>query len=120
MGAALAGLEVFAARMGTQRARVRSPSHRTIAAASPGDWPDARFRERSRLPSLYARSWYVPPAVFTRIFSPSLMNGGTCTTRPVSILAALVTLETVAPFRPGSVSITVISTVGGSSTLIAL
>ena len=32
----------------------------------------------------------------TRIFSPSLMKGGTCTTSPVSVLAGLVTLEAVA------------------------
>jgi hypothetical protein len=32
------------------------------------------------------------------------MNGGTCTTRPVSVLAGLVTLEAVADFSPGSVS----------------
>ena len=35
------------------------------------------------------------------------MKGGTCTTRPVSVLAGLVTLEAVALFRPGSVSTTV-------------
>ena len=57
---------------------------------------------------------------FTRIFWPSVMNGGTCTTRPVSIFAGLVTLETLAPLIPGSVSTTVMSTVAGSSTPIAL
>src|SRR5271157_5809849 len=36
----------YAARMGTQRARVRSPSHRTIAAVSPGDWPEDVLRVR--------------------------------------------------------------------------
>ena len=35
------------------------------------------------------------------------MNGGTCTTRPVSVLAGLVTLDAVALFSPGSISITV-------------
>ena len=39
--------------------------------------------------------------VLTRIFSPSVMNGGTCTTSPVSIFAGLVTLETVAPLHAG-------------------
>jgi glutamate-1-semialdehyde aminotransferase len=62
----------------------------------------------------------VPSVVFTRIFSPSVMNAGTCTTNPVSSLAGLVTLETVAPLKPGSVSNTVRSTVAGSSTPIAL
>ena len=65
--------------------------------------------------SPYARDRYAPSAVSTRIFSPSLMNGGTWTTRPVSILAGLVTEEAVADFRPGSVSTTVISTVCGNS-----
>ena len=51
----------------------------------------------------------------TRIFSPSLMKGGTCTTKPVSVLAGLVTLLAVADFSPGSVSMTVRSTVWGSS-----
>ncbi len=47
---------------------------------------------------------YAPSAVSTRIFSPSLMNGGTCTTRPVSVLAGLVTELAVADLMPGSVS----------------
>src|SRR5262245_52688804 len=64
----------------------------------------------------YARERYAPSAVSTRIFSPSFTKGGTCTTSPVSSLAGLVTLEAVALFKPGSVSITVISTVCGSST----
>src|SRR5712692_11065719 len=63
----------------------------------------------------YARDKYAPSAVSTRIFSPSLMNGGTWTTRPVSVFAGLVTLEAVALFSPGSVSTTVSSTVCGSS-----
>ena len=64
----------------------------------------ARPRPHSRL-TLVTR--YAPSAVSTRIFSPSLMNGGTCTTSPVSVLAGLVTLEAVALFNPGSVSTTV-------------
>ena len=58
----------------------------------------------------YARLMYAPSAVSTRIFSPSLMNGGTCTTSPVSTVAGLVTLLAVADLMPGSVFITVIST----------
>src|ERR1700684_510972 len=64
---------------------------------------------------LYARDKYAPSDVSTLIFSPSLINGGTCTTSPVSVLAGLVTLEAVALFRPGSVSMTVRITVCGSS-----
>src|SRR5271165_2147135 len=64
----------------------------------------------------YARDKYAPSDVSTRIFSPSLMKGGTYTTSPVSVLAGLVTLLAVADFNPGSVSTTVSSTVCGSST----
>src|SRR6202167_244618 len=64
---------------------------------------------------IHARERYAPSAVSTRIFSPSLMKGGTCTTRPVSSLAGLVTEDAVADLRPGSVSTTVISTAWGSS-----
>src|SRR5215472_11528056 len=68
----------------------------------------------------HALERYVPSAVSTLIFSPSLMKGGTCTTNPVSVLAGLVTLEAVALFRPGSVSTTVRITVCGSSMPTAL
>src|SRR5262249_57083153 len=68
----------------------------------------------------YARERYAPSAVSTRIFSPSLIKGGTCTTSPVSVLAGLVTLEAVADFSPRSVSMTVKSTVWGSSMPTAL
>src|SRR6267154_3372040 len=68
----------------------------------------------------YARERYAPSAVSTRIFSPSLMNGGTCTTKPVSVLAGLVTLDAVADFNPGSVCTTVNSTICGSSIPTAL
>ncbi len=56
--------------------------------------------------SAYARLRDAPSLVSTRIFSPSLMNAGTCTTRPVSVFAGLVTLDAVADFSPGSVSTT--------------
>src|SRR5882672_1180221 len=68
----------------------------------------------------YARDKYAPSDVSTRIFSPSLMNGGTCTMSPVSVFAGLVTLEAVALFSPGSVSTTVSSTVCGRSMPTAL
>src|ERR1700733_8313654 len=64
---------------------------------------------------IHARDRYAPSAVSTRIFSPSLMKGGTCTTRPVSSLAGLVTEEAVADLRPGSVSTTINTTICGSS-----
>jgi error-prone DNA polymerase len=47
--------------------------------------------------------------------SPEEMNAGTLTMRPVSIFAGLPTFETEAPLMAGSVSITVMSTVWGSS-----
>src|SRR5207248_815245 len=68
----------------------------------------------------YARLIYAPSAVSTRIFSPSLMNGGTWTTSPVSSFAGLVTEDAVADLIPGSVSTTVISTTPGSSIPTAL
>src|ERR1700740_1209024 len=70
---------------------------------------------RSAQDDNYARDKYAPSDVSTLIFSPSLMNGGTCTTSPVSVFAALVTLEAVALLSPGSVSTTVRITVCGSS-----
>ena len=42
------------------------------------------------------------------------MNGGTCTTRPVSSFAGFVTEDAVADLIPGSVSTTVISTTPGN------
>ena len=49
----------------------------------------------------HARFRYAPSEVSTLILSPSLMNGGTCTTSPVSVLAGLVTLLAVADFKSG-------------------
>ncbi len=46
--------------------------------------------------------------------SPTLTNSGTCTTAPVSSVAGFVTLETVSPRTPGSVSVTASSTEAGS------
>src|SRR5205807_9232995 len=72
------------------------------------------------LQNSYALERYVPSAVSTLIFSPSLMKGGTCTIRPVSVFAGFVTLEAVALFRPGSTSVTVRITVWGNSMPTAL
>ena len=47
------------------------------------------------------------------IRSPTLTNSGTWTTAPVSSVAGFVTLETVSPLTPGSVSLTVSSTDAG-------
>jgi hypothetical protein len=52
--------------------------------------------------------------------SPSAMKLGTCTTMPVSRVAAFVWAAAVAPLMPGSVSITLSVTVCGSSMLSAL
>src|SRR5208283_4595980 len=75
---------------------------------------------KSPIINSYARDKYVPSAVSTLIFSPSLMNGGTCTMSPVSVFAGLVTLDAVALFRPGSTSVTVSTTVCGNSIPTAL
>src|SRR6476619_2716451 len=48
--------------------------------------------------------------------SPVFTNIGTLTTAPVSSVAGFVTLETVSPLTPGSVSVTVSSTDAGSCT----
>src|SRR5919198_1180243 len=48
--------------------------------------------------------------------SPGFTNSGTWTTAPVSSFAGFVTFETVSPFTPGSVSVTVSSTDAGSRT----
>src|SRR5262249_5285497 len=61
------------------------------------------------------RPWYSPVSVLMRILSPSLTNGGTWTTRPVSSVAGLTWALAVAPLMPGTVSLTTRSTVGGSS-----
>src|SRR6185437_10336592 len=56
----------------------------------------------------------------TLILSPTFTNSGTCTTAPVSSVAGLVTLETVSPLIPGSVSVTSRITDAGSSTPVGL
>src|SRR5260370_1105860 len=86
--------------------------------------PGRRFYDRI-LPSsfcmaIYARERYAPSEVSTLIFSPSLMNGRTCTTRPVSVFAGLVTLDAGALFSPGSTSVTVNTTACGNSIPTAL
>src|SRR5262249_42351718 len=86
-------------------------------------------RRAGRLPALcqeeiteerYARSMYAPSSVLTLIFSPVPMKGGTCTTRPVSVVAGLNEVVTVAFLISGSVSVTVRTTDGGSSRPIGL
>jgi hypothetical protein len=52
----------------------------------------------------------------TLMRSPWLTKSGTWTTAPVSSFAGLVTFETVSPFTPGSVSMTVSSTEAGICT----
>src|SRR5205814_7294072 len=84
----------------------------------PGRAPD-RDANREILKIDYARSMYLPSAVSILIFSPLLMKGGTCTVMPVSILAGLKELVAVEFLIPGSVSSTVRTTEGGSSTPMA-
>ena len=50
------------------------------------------------------------------IRSPGFTKSGTATTAPVSSVAGFVTFETVSPFTPGSVSVTVSSIEEGSCT----
>src|SRR5437879_6460500 len=66
-------------------------------------------------PSTHTRDWYSPVSVFTRTLSPSLTNGGTLITRPVSSVAGFTCALAVAPLMPGTVSLTSRSTVAGSS-----
>src|SRR5262249_47245304 len=68
----------------------------------------------------FARPTYAPVSVSMRSRSPSLMKPGTCTTRPVSRVAGLRTLVTVAVFIPGVVSTTFRSTVFGRLTPIGV
>src|SRR5947209_13160178 len=77
-------------------------------------------RETKNQKRFHALDRYAPSAVSTRMVSPSLMKGGTYTTSPVSVFAGLVTLEAVADFSPGSVSMIFKSTVCGSSIPTAL
>src|SRR4051794_11145980 len=78
-----------------------------------------RDGQLSRIPfrngSVQTRDWYSPVSVLTRTLSPSLTNGGTWMTRPVSSVAGLIWLLAVAPLIPGAVVLTIRSTVGGSS-----
>ena len=62
---------------------------------------------------LSTRSMYSPVSVLTLIFSPSPTNWGTITVSPVSVLAGLNEPVAVAPFRLGSVSTMVSTTLGG-------
>jgi len=54
--------------------------------------------------------------VLILIFSPCVTKDGTITTSPVSTVAGLKELVAVAPFRLGSVSVTVRTTFGGNLT----
>ena len=62
------------------------------------------------------RVWYSPVRVSMRMVSPCSTKIGTCTTRPVSVVAGLRAPDCVSPAKPGSVSTTLRSTVTGSST----
>src|SRR5258708_7364632 len=96
-------------------------------------FPGYRYRRKHVRPALdeiscptaagsqrYTRSMYAPSSVLTLIFSPELTKGGTWTIRPVSVFAGLNEVVTVAFLMLGSVSVTVSTTEGGSSTPIGL
>src|SRR5262245_27433498 len=68
----------------------------------------------------FTRPRYSPVRVSTDTFSPMPTKGGTWIFRPVSSVAGLYWAAAVAPFRAGSVSVTVRVTVAGSSMLRAL
>src|SRR5581483_6192381 len=68
----------------------------------------------------YARPANSRVSVWTRTFSPSLMNRGTRISSPVSSLATFVAAPAVSPRAPGSVDVTVSSTCGGNCRPIGL
>src|SRR5258708_2981251 len=82
-----------------------------------GDTSPLKKRGRGKTQT---RSIYAPSLVLTLIFSPELTNGGTWKIRPVSVFAGLNEVVTVAFLMLGSVSVTVSTTEGGSSTPIGL
>ena len=86
---------------------------RVLEGEARGRRGDAPFslrliRESGEAPGHYtlALSMYLPSLVSTVINSPISINGGTCTTRPVSSVAGLFCEAAVAPLRLGSVSTT--------------
>src|SRR5439155_24047748 len=85
-------------------------------------WQAAGTRRRVSLrKEVYlARDRYAPESVSTRITAPVSMKFGTGTMSPVSVVAGFSTLVTVAVFMPGATSVTLRSTVFGSSTPMGL
>ena len=59
----------------------------------------------------------MPFSTSTLILSPSLINKGTLMVYPVSTFACLVALVAVLPLTPGSVWMTLSTTLGGNSTI---
>src|SRR5437763_6960549 len=98
--------------------RATQPADQLLALAAEhaaGDDFDPAVRRRTSDFVHQTRAWYSPVSVLTRTLSPSLMNGGTCTTSPVSSVAGFTCALAVAPLMPGTVSLTTRSTVCGSS-----
>ena len=58
---------------------------------------------------------YLPVRVSTLIFSPVLMNNGTCTVMPVSSVTGFCTLFDESPRMPSGASYTASTTLEGSS-----
>src|SRR5256885_84257 len=63
----------------------------------------------------HARSMYLPVRVSILIFSPVLMNSGACTVIPVSTVMTFCTLLAESPRIPSGASVTVSTTLDGSS-----
>ncbi|QEA35808.1 hypothetical protein FGL88_08405 (plasmid) [Weissella soli] len=80
------------------------------------DWTPMPFDAAATIDFVAARRMCPPLSVFTTNLSPWLTKSGTVITRPVSIVAGLPPPLAVAPLIPGCVSVTVNSTVFGTST----
>src|SRR5512143_1502170 len=127
------------ARVTSLTPRIRTPNAPRVAGVTgPGDTPGARVGpagvrsgsagSASQLGSAQSggssrgmvraqtRVWYSPVRVSIRIVSPGSTKIGTWTTRPVSVVAGFRAPDCVSPAQPGAVSVTVRSTVTGSST----
>src|SRR5207237_10329001 len=94
-----------------QRVRRRGDDISCLGAEVAGSWRLARHTSEARFAfpaeevdgRYFARSMYRFSDGSTMISSPSVTNGGTCTTTPFSSVAGLYDADAVAPFTIGSV-----------------
>src|SRR5713101_2364154 len=85
--------------------------HARNGSEDPGDLNHGKRREAGPMPRSISpadsqplnRLRYSPVGLSISILSPVAQKSGTCTTKPVFSLAALVTLPEVSPFTAGSV-----------------